>query len=166
MSDSPVYPLRKTKHGSPQLLGTVGEPTNPEARTRYHQVVGDGVRHDEDGYCWIIGRVDEVTEAAVVGYPHDITGQGVYAYVTSINGAEATDNLKRDLISLVRSEISPIAKVNIVQSVPGLPKAHSGKIKRRILRKIAANEVDSLGYTSTLAAPSVVESLIENCLNR
>jgi acetyl-CoA synthetase len=150
---------------------------------------GDGCRRDEDGYYWITGRVDDVlnvsghrlgtaeiesalvlhdsvAEAAVVGYPHEITGQGIYAYVTLIAGVEGTDELKSDLIGLVRKEIGPIAKVNIIQWAPGLPKTRSGKIMRRILRKVAANELDTLGDTSTLADPSVVDHLIENRLNR
>ena len=150
---------------------------------------GDGARRDEDGYYWITGRVDDVlnvsghrlgtaeiesalvkhekvAESAVVGYPHDITGQGIYAYVTLMAGEEGSDDLKQDLVSLVRSEIGPIAKVNIIQWAPGLPKTRSGKIMRRILRKVAANELDNLGDTSTLADPSVVDNLIDNRLNR
>ncbi len=144
---------------------------------------GDGARRDEDGHYWITGRVDDVlnisghrlgtaeieaalglhpkvAEAAVVGYPHDLTGQGIYAYVTPMNGEVGTDELKAELIATVRKEIGPIAKVNIIQWSPGLPKTRSGKIMRRILRKIATNEVDSLGDTSTLADPSVVDDLI------
>ncbi|MCP4187375.1 MAG: acetate--CoA ligase, partial [Gammaproteobacteria bacterium] len=150
---------------------------------------GDGARRDDDGYYWITGRVDDVlnvsghrlgtaeiesalvkhekvAESAVVGYPHDITGQGIYAYVTLMLGEEGSDELSKELVSLVRKEIGPIAKVNIIQWAPGLPKTRSGKIMRRILRKVAANEVDSLGDTSTLADPSVVDNLIENRLNR
>ncbi len=150
---------------------------------------GDGARRDQDGHYWITGRVDDVlnvsghrlgtaeiesalvlhdsvAEAAVVGYPHELTGQGIYAYVTPMAGIEGTDELKADLVKLVRSEIGPIAKVNIIQWAPGLPKTRSGKIMRRILRKIAANEIDGLGDTSTLADPSVVEDLIENRENR
>ena len=150
---------------------------------------GDGARRDEDGYYWITGRVDDVlnvsghrlgtaeiesglvlhdkvAEAAVVGYPHEITGQGIYAYVTLMKGEEGTDELKNELIALVRKEIGPIAKVNIIQWAPGLPKTRSGKIMRRILRKIAANEIDTLGDTSTLADPSVVDNLIENRANK
>jgi acetyl-CoA synthetase len=152
-------------------------------------VTGDGARRDEDGYYWITGRVDDVlnvsghrlgtaeiesalvkhekvSEAAVVGYPHDITGQGIYAYVTLMLGEEGSDDLVKELVSLVRKEIGPIAKVNIIQWAPGLPKTRSGKIMRRILRKVAANEIDSLGDTSTLADPSVVDNLIENRLNK
>ena len=150
---------------------------------------GDGARRDEDEYWWITGRVDdvlnvsghrlgtaeiesalvlheEVAEAAVVGYPHDITGQGIYAFVTLMQGDEPTDQLKADLVAQVRKEIGPIAKGNLIQWAPGLPKTRSGKIMRRILRKIAANELDSLGDTSTLADPSVVEELIDNRMNR
>jgi acetyl-CoA synthetase len=150
---------------------------------------GDGARRDEDGYYWITGRVDDVlnvsghrlgtaeiesglvlhdkvAEAAVVGYPHDITGQGIYAYVTLMQGLEGDDDLKAELVALVRKEIGPIAKINIIQWAPGLPKTRSGKIMRRILRKIAANEIDALGDTSTLADPSVVDNLIENRANK
>jgi len=150
---------------------------------------GDGARRDEDGDYWITGRVDDVlnisghrlgtaeiesglvlhpkvAEAAVVGYPHDITGQGIYAYVTLMKGETGTDDLKAELVALVRKEIGPIAKINIIQWAPGLPKTRSGKIMRRILRKIAANEVDEMGDTSTLADPSVVEDLIDNRENR
>tara|TARA_B110000114_G_scaffold184836_1_gene229696 strand:+ start:75 stop:2006 length:1932 start_codon:yes stop_codon:yes gene_type:complete len=146
---------------------------------------GDGARRDEDGYYWITGRVDDVlnvsghrmgtaevesalvlheavAEAAVVGFPHDIKGQGIYAYVTLMSGVEGTDELMTDLNSLVRTEIGAIAKPDIIQWAPGLPKTRSGKIMRRILRKIAENELDSLGDTSTLADPSVVEELIRN----
>jgi len=150
---------------------------------------GDGARRDEDGYYWITGRVDDVlnvsghrlgtaeiesalvkhtkvSESAVVGYPHDITGQAIYAYVTLMMGEQGSDELKNELVGLVRKEIGPIAKVNIIQWAPGLPKTRSGKIMRRILRKVAANEIDNLGDTSTLADPSVVENLIENRQNR
>jgi len=146
---------------------------------------GDGARRDEDGYYWITGRVDDVlnvsghrlgtaelesalvlhkavAEAAIVGFPHDIKGQGIYAYVTLVNGVDPSDALCDELIALVRSEIGPIAKPDIIQLAPGLQKPRSGKIMRRILRKIAANEMDSLGDTSTLADPSVVDDLIEN----
>ena len=149
---------------------------------------GDGARRDEDGYYWITGRIDDVlnvsghrlgtaeiesalvlhdaiAEAAVVGYPHDIKGQGIYAYVTVMAGVEPTDDLKKELVKLVRTEIGPIAGIDVIQWAPGLPKTRSGKIMRRILRKIAANEVDSLGDTSTLADPTVVDDLIENRAN-
>ena len=150
---------------------------------------GDGARRDADGDYWITGRMDDVlnisghrmgtaeiesalvlhesiAEAAVVGYPHDIKGQGIYAYVTPIIGIEPSEELRQELISLVRSEIGPIAKPDIIQWAPGLPKTRSGKIMRRILRKIAENDIDSLGDTSTLADPSVVEDLIGNRLNK
>ena len=150
---------------------------------------GDGARRDADGYYWITGRMDDVlnvsghrmgtaevesalvlhesvAEAAVVGYPHDIKGQGIYAYVTLVKGIEPSDELKADLVNLVREEIGPIAKPDIIQWAPGLPKTRSGKIMRRILRKIAANEVDQIGDTSTLADPSVVEDLAHNRANK
>jgi acetyl-CoA synthetase len=150
---------------------------------------GDGARRDEDGYYWITGRVDDVlnvsghrlgtaeiesalvlhpkvAEAAVVGYPHEITGQGIYVYVTLMSGEAYVDELKNELVQLVRKEIGPIAKVNIIQWAPGLPKTRSGKIMRRILRKIAANELDNLGDTSTLADPTVVDNLIDNRENK
>lgn len=146
---------------------------------------GDGCRRDEDGYYWITGRVDDVinvsghrlgtaeiesalvahqkvAEAAVVGYPHDIKGQGIYAYVTLKSGELPTDELKKELIKWVADEISPIAKPDLLQWAPALPKTRSGKIMRRILRKIAENQPDQLGDTSTLADPSVVESLVQN----
>ncbi|NBD95907.1 MAG: acetate--CoA ligase [Gammaproteobacteria bacterium] len=146
---------------------------------------GDGARRDEDGYYWITGRVDDVinvsghrlgtaevesalvahsavAEAAVVGFPHDIKGQGVYAYVTLMAGREGDEKLAEELVQWVREEIGPIATIDHLQWAPGLPKTRSGKIMRRILRKIAANEQDQLGDTSTLADPEVVENLIEN----
>ena len=146
---------------------------------------GDGARRDEDGYFWITGRVDDVlnvsghrlgtaeienalvehslvAEAAVVGYPHDIKGQGIYAFVTLMQGIEGTDKLLSELNNLVRSEIGAIAKPDIIQWAPGLPKTRSGKIMRRILRKIAENELNNLGDISTLADPSVVNDLIMN----
>ena len=152
-------------------------------------MTGDGARRDEDGYYWITGRVDDVinvsghrmgtaevesalvlhstvAEAAVVGCPHDIKGQGIYAYVTLNAGTEGTDALKKELVGLVRKEIGPIASPDIIQFAPGLPKTRSGKIMRRILRKVAANEVDNLGDTSTLAEPAVVDDIIENRLSR
>ena len=145
---------------------------------------GDGARRDEDGYYWITGRVDDVlnvsghrmgtaevesalvlhtavAEAAVVGYPHDIKGQGIYAFVTLMHDVTGSQVLKEQLISLVRSEIGPFAKPDFIQWAPGLPKTRSGKIMRRILRKIAANEIDTLGDTSTLADPRVLRELIE-----
>jgi acetyl-CoA synthetase len=146
---------------------------------------GDGARRDADGYYWITGRVDDVinvsghrmgtaevesalvlhdkvAEAAVVGYPHDIKGQGIYAYVTLMTGEQPSDELKKELLALVVKEIGAIARPDVIQWAPGLPKTRSGKIMRRILRKIAANELDSLGDTSTLADPSVVNELIAN----
>lgn len=150
---------------------------------------GDGARRDKDGYYWITGRMDDVlnvsghrmgtaevesalvlhekiAEAAVVGYPHEIKGQGIYAYVTPINDVEPTDELKKELVELCRQEIGPIAKPDVIQWAPGLPKTRSGKIMRRILRKIAENDIDSLGDTSTLADPAVVDHLIENRANK
>ncbi len=146
---------------------------------------GDGCRRDEDGYYWITGRVDDVinvsghrmgtaevesslvaheavAEAAVVGFPHDVKGQGIYAYVTLIKGVEPTDGLRAALIAWVGKDIGPIAKPDVLQWAPGLPKTRSGKIMRRILRKIAENEVDKLGDTSTLADPGVVDDLVKN----
>jgi acetyl-CoA synthetase len=146
---------------------------------------GDGCRRDEDGYYWITGRVDDVinvsghrmgtaevesalvahkhvAEAAVVGFPHDIKGQGIYAYVTLNLYTEATEELRKDLISWVRKEIGPIAAPDVIQFAPGLPKTRSGKIMRRILRKIAENDLGSLGDTSTLADPAVVDDLVKN----
>ena len=150
---------------------------------------GDGCRRDEDGYYWITGRVDDVinvsghrmgtaevesalvaheavAEAAVVGYPHDIKGQGIYAYVTLMGGQEPSEELRKELEVWVRAEIGPIAKPDLIQWAPGLPKTRSGKIMRRILRKIAENDYGSLGDTSTLAEPEVVDDLIENRMNR
>ena len=150
---------------------------------------GDGCRRDEDGYYWITGRVDDVinvsghrmgtaevesalvahakvAEAAVVGYPHEIKGQGIYAYVTLMNGVEPTDELRKELVKWVRTEIGPIASPDLIQWSPGLPKTRSGKIMRRILRKIAENDYGALGDTSTLADPSVVDELIDNRMNR
>ena len=150
---------------------------------------GDGCRRDEDGYYWITGRVDDVlnvsghrlgtaeiesalvaheviAEAAVVGYPHDIKGQGIYVYVTPNEGVETNDELTAEVRKWVRKELSPIATPDLVQWTKGLPKTRSGKIMRRILRKIAANEHDQLGDTSTLADPSVVDTLIDERLNK
>ncbi|QQD21896.1 acetate--CoA ligase [Oceanospirillaceae bacterium ASx5O] len=150
---------------------------------------GDGARRDEDGYYWITGRVDDVinvsghrmgtaevesalvshpkvAEAAVVGYPHDIKGQGIYVYVTLNSGEQASEELVKELRNWVRAEIGPIATPDLIQITSGLPKTRSGKIMRRILRKIAANEHDALGDISTLADPSVVETLVDQRLNR
>ncbi|MNF53225.1 Acetyl-coenzyme A synthetase [compost metagenome] len=150
---------------------------------------GDGARRDEDGYYWITGRVDDVinvsghrigtaevesalvlhdavAEAAVVGYPHDLKGQGIYAFVTPMKGLEPSEELKKELLALVSKEIGSFAKPELIQWAPGLPKTRSGKIMRRILRKIACNELDNLGDTSTLADPSVVQNLIDKRLNQ
>ena len=150
---------------------------------------GDGCRRDEDGYYWITGRVDDVinvsghrmgtaevesalvahdkvSEAAVVGYPHDIKGQGIYCYVTLMAGEAGNDDLKKELRDWVRTEIGPIASPDLIQFSPGLPKTRSGKIMRRILRKIAEDDFSNLGDTSTLAEPAVVEDLIENRQNK
>ena len=149
---------------------------------------GDGCRRDEDGFYWITGRVDDVinvsghrmgtaevesalvshkavAEAAVVGYPHDIKGQGIYAYVTTVPGSADDEDLRHDLVKHVRAEIGPIASPDLIQFAPGLPKTRSGKIMRRILRKIAEDSFDNLGDTSTLSDPSVVDNLIENRMN-
>ena len=150
---------------------------------------GDGCRRDEDGYYWITGRVDDVinisghrmgtaevesalvahetvSEAAVVGYPHDIKGQGIYCYVTLMAGVEGNDELRKVLVGQVRREIGPVASPDKIQFAPGLPKTRSGKIMRRILRKIAEDDFSSLGDTSTLAEPAVVDDLIANRQNR
>ncbi|MHA7835555.1 MAG: AMP-binding enzyme, partial [Algiphilus sp.] len=145
---------------------------------------GDGARRDQDGYYWITGRVDDVlnisghrmgtaevesalvahpkvAEAAVVGYPHDLKGQGIYAYVLLVAGAEPSAELEKELVKQVRSEIGPIASPDVLHFTPGLPKTRSGKIMRRILRKIAEGEYGALGDTSTLADPGVVDTLVE-----
>ncbi|MFT4916995.1 MAG: acetyl-CoA synthetase, partial [Yoonia sp.] len=150
---------------------------------------GDGCRRDEDGYYWITGRVDDVinvsghrmgtaevesalvahpkvAEAAVVGFPHDIKGQGIYAYVSLMGGEEPTEALGKELKAWVRTEIGPIAKPDLIQWAPGLPKTRSGKIMRRILRKIAENDYGALGDISTLADPSVVDDLIKNRMSQ
>jgi acetyl-CoA synthetase len=146
---------------------------------------GDGCRRDEDGYYWITGRVDDVinvsghrmgtaevesalvahpkvAESAVVGFPHDIKGQGIYAYVTLMAGEAPSDALKTELVQWVRKEIGAIASPDAIQWAPGLPKTRSGKIMRRILRKIAANEMEDLGDISTLADPAVVKDLVDS----
>ncbi|WER08481.1 acetate--CoA ligase [Rhodobacter capsulatus] len=156
---------------------------------RGYYFTGDGCRRDKDGYYWITGRVDDVinvsghrmgtaevesalvahpqvAEAAVVGYPHDIKGQGIYAYVTLMNGIEPSEDLRKDLVKWVRTEIGPIASPDLIQWAPGLPKTRSGKIMRRILRKIAENDYGALGDISTLADPAVVQELIDNRMNR
>jgi acetyl-CoA synthetase len=150
---------------------------------------GDGCRRDEDGYWWITGRVDDVlnvaghrlgtaevesalvahakvAEAAVVGYPHNIKGQGIYAYVTLMSGEKPNEELRKELVQWVRKEIGPIASPDLIQFAPGLPKTRSGKIMRRILRKIAEDDFSNLGDTSTLADPAVVEDLVENRQNK
>jgi acetyl-CoA synthetase len=150
---------------------------------------GDGARRDEDGFYWLTGRVDDVinvaghrlgtaeiesalvahpkvAEAAVVGYPHEIKGQGIYAYVTLKVTETPNEELRRELVAWVRQEISPIAAPDLLQWAPGLPKTRSGKIMRRILRKIAANEHDALGDVTTLAEPAVVDELVDNRVNR
>jgi acetyl-CoA synthetase len=150
---------------------------------------GDGCRRDEDGYYWITGRVDDVinvaghrlgtaevesalvahakvSEAAVVGYPHDIKGQGIYAYVTLMAGEQPSEELRKELVAWVRKEIGPIASPDLIQFAPGLPKTRSGKIMRRILRKIAEDEYGNLGDTSTLADPAVVDDLVHNRQNK
>jgi acetyl-CoA synthetase len=182
------------KHPWPSMMRTVYGDHKRFFETYFamypgYYFTGDGARRDEDGYYWITGRVDDVlnvsghrlgtaeiesalvlheqvAEAAVVGYPHELTGQGIYAYVTLMSGVEGTEELKKELVNLVRTEIGPIAKVNIIQWAPGLPKTRSGKIMRRILRKVAANELESLGDTSTLADPTVVDNLIDNRENK
>ena len=146
---------------------------------------GDGARRDEDGYFWITGRVDDVlnvsghrlgtaeiesalvlhdsvAEAAVVGFQHPIKGQGIYAFVTLMKGEDFNDVLEQELTKFVSKEIGPIAKPDLIQNAPGLPKTRSGKIMRRILRKIAEGDFDNLGDTTTLAEPAVVASLLEN----
>jgi len=150
---------------------------------------GDGCRRDEDGYWWITGRVDDVlnvsghrlgtaevesalvahhkvAEAAVVGYPHDIKGQGIYAYVTLMAGDQPSEDLRKELVAWVRKEIGPIASPDLIQFAPGLPKTRSGKIMRRILRKIAEDDASHLGDTSTLAEPGVVDDLVKNRQNK
>jgi acetyl-CoA synthetase len=150
---------------------------------------GDGCRRDADGYYWITGRVDDVinvsghrmgtaevesslvahalvSEAAVVGYPHDIKGQGIYAYVTLMAGTEPSEELRKELVAWVRKDIGPIASPDQIQFAPGLPKTRSGKIMRRILRKIAEDEPGSLGDTSTLADPAVVDDLVRHRQNK
>jgi acetyl-CoA synthetase len=150
---------------------------------------GDGCRRDEDGYYWITGRVDDVinvaghrmgtaevesalvahpkvSEAAVVGYPHDIKGQGIYAYVTLMAGEQPSEALRKELVQWVRTEIGPIASPDLIQFAPNLPKTRSGKIMRRILRKIAEDEFSNLGDTSTLADPAVVDDLVTHRQNK
>jgi acetyl-CoA synthetase len=175
------------------LRGLWGDPQRYQqvywGEVEHSYFTGDGARRDEDGYYWITGRVDDVlnvaghrlgtaevesalvahakvAEAAVVGCPHDIKGQGIYAYVTLVVDAEPTEELRKELREWVRREIGPIATPDFIQWAPGLPKTRSGKIMRRILRKIAANEHDQLGDISTLADPSVVANLVAERMNR
>ncbi len=180
------------KHSWPGMLRTVYGDHERFKQTYFSNYeglyfTGDGARRDADGYYWITGRVDDVinvsghrmgtaevesalvahpavAEAAVVGFPHDIKGQGIYAYVTLTADKEPSDELKKELVNWVRKEIGPIATPDFIQWAPGLPKTRSGKIMRRILRKVAANELDSLGDTTTLAEPAVVDDLIKNRL--
>jgi acetyl-CoA synthetase len=191
--------------GAAEGILVIGDSWPGQARTIYgdHQrfidtyfksfpgfyVAGDGARRDQDGYYWITGRIDDVinvsghrmgtaeiesalvlhehvAEAAVVGYPHDIKGQGIYAYVTLNAGVEPSEQLRKELVELVRKEIGPIANPDVIQWARGLPKTRSGKIMRRILRKVAANELDNLGDTSTLADPSVVTDIIDHRANK
>jgi acetyl-CoA synthetase len=170
-------------YGDPQRFFETYFTTYPGMYT-----TGDGCRRDEDGYYWITGRVDDVlnvsghrigtaeiesalvadtkvAEAAVVGYPHDIKGQGIYCFVTLKQGIEPSDDLKRELSQMVRTEIGPTATPDIIQWAPGLPKTRSGKIMRRILRKIAENDLGNLGDISTLADPGVVDDLVKNRAN-
>ncbi|KKK94630.1 hypothetical protein LCGC14_2680910, partial [marine sediment metagenome] len=177
------------------IRGTYGDPEGKRIKEVYFSdydnmyFSGDGARVDDDGDFWLMGRLDDVinvsghrmgtaevesalvshakvAEAAVVGYPHEIKGEGIYTYVTLMAGVEPTDDLKKELIGHVRNEIGPIASPDKMQWAPGLPKTRSGKIMRRILRKIAHGQVgaDDLGDTSTLADPAVVEDLIKNRL--
>jgi len=175
------------------IRGTYGDPEQKRVKEVYFSqfpgtyMSGDGARFDDDGDFWLMGRIDDVinisghrlgtaevesalvshetvAEAAVVGYPHDIKGEGIYVYVTLKQGIEATDDLKKTLVAHIRTEIGPIATPDKMQYAPGLPKTRSGKIMRRILRKIASGDVDELGDTSTLADPSVVENLVKDRL--
>ncbi len=175
------------------LRGTYGDPENRLVRETYFSrfpgkyFSGDGARIDEDGDFWLMGRIDDVlnvsghrlgtaeiesalvsheavAEAAVVGYPHDVKGEGIYAYVAVNEGVEVTDDLKKLLLGHIKVEISPIAKPDKIQFAAGLPKTRSGKIMRRILRKIAHGQIEDLGDISTLADPSVVEKLVEERL--
>jgi acetyl-CoA synthetase len=170
----------RTVYGDPQRFFDTYFAAYPGA-----YFTGDGCRRDEDGYYWITGRVDDVinvsghrlgtaeiesalvahhavAEAAVVGFPHDIKGQGVWAYVTLKSEVVATDGLRADLIAWVRREIGPFAHPDVLQWAPGLPKTRSGKIMRRILRKVAEGDIANLGDTTTLADPGVVEDLVRN----
>ena len=173
----------------PSTATTIASSKTYFADYKGYYFTGDGCRRDADGYYWITGRVDDVinvsghrmgtaeveaplvahakvAEAAVVGYPHDIKGQGIYAYVTLMGGEEPAKNFARNWSDWVRKDIGPIAKPDLIQWAPGLPKTRSGKIMRRILRKVAENDYDALGDTSTLAEPEVVDDLIANRMNR
>ena len=182
------------KDGWPGMMRTVYKDHKRFVETYFNAYpgmyfTGDGCRRDKDGYYWITGRVDDVinvsghrlgtaeiesalvahnqvSEAAVVGFPHEIKGQGIYAYVTLMGNATPSEDLRKDLVNWVKKEIGPIASPDLIQWAPGLPKTRSGKIMRRILRKVAANEYENLGDTTTLADPDVVDNLIENRLNK
>ncbi len=194
VQEGPAEGFLVMKDSWPGQMRTVFRDHDRFIRTYFSQYegkyfTGDGCRRDEDGYYWITGRVDDVlnvsghrmgtaeiesalvshdlvAEAAVVGFPHDIKGQGIYCFVTLIADAEPSDALRNELVQHVRNEIGPIAKPDFIQFTPALPKTRSGKIMRRILRKIAANEYEDLGDTSTLADSSVVQSLVEQRQNR
>jgi acetyl-CoA synthetase len=173
------------------IRGTYGDPEQKRVKEVYfsqfpgNYMSGDGARFDDDGDYWLMGRIDDVinisghrlgtaevesalvshetvAEAAVVGYPHDIKGEGIYVYVTLKQGIQATDDLKKILVGHIRTEIGPIATPDKMQFAPGLPKTRSGKIMRRILRKIAQGAIDELGDTSTLADSSVVDNLVQD----
>ena len=175
------------------LRGTYGDPENKRIKEVYFSrfigkyLTGDGARVDADGDYWLMGRIDDVinisghrlgtaevesalvshetvAEAAVVGFPHDIKGEGIYVYVTLKEGIQPTEELRKILMAHIRKEIGPIASPDKLQFAPGLPKTRSGKIMRRILRKIAAGQVDELGDTSTLADPTVVDNLVKERL--
>ena len=190
---SPTEGVLAIKDSWPGQMRTIWQDHERFAQTYFemfkgYYFSGDGCRRDEDGYYWITGRVDDVinvsghrmgtaevesalvahakvAEAAVVGYPHQVKGQGIYCYVTLMNGVEPSDELTKELRTWVRQEIGPIASPDLIQWAPGLPKTRSGKIMRRILRKIAENDYGALGDTSTLADPDVVDNLIENRMN-
>ncbi len=194
LTDTEVSGVLAIKESWPGQMRTVYGDHDRFVSTYFEQYKGyyfsgDGCRRDKDGYYWITGRVDDVlnvsghrlgtaevesalvahpkvSEAAVVGYPHDIKGQGIYCYITLMAGEAVTDDLKKELVQWVRKEIGPIATPDLIQFAPGLPKTRSGKIMRRILRKIAENDYGSLGDTSTLADPGVVDDLVENRQNK
>ncbi|MCA0943717.1 AMP-binding protein, partial [Salipiger pacificus] len=194
ISERPTEGVLAIKDSWPGQMRTVWGDHERFEQTYFQQYKGyyfsgDGCRADEDGDYWITGRVDDVinvsghrmgtaevesalvahakvAEAAVVGYPHAVKGQGIYCYVTLMNDVEPSEDLKKELRAWVRTEIGPIASPDLIQWAPGLPKTRSGKIMRRILRKIAENDYGALGDTSTLADPSVVDDLIENRANK